>query len=203
MSRGLTAEQLVAIASHSQQSYELLEVEWNEFDTTTGQTLPTAYYRFTNAPFQIKASNKDWLALGDFLAFDGLDEQSDFAIQQINIALSGMNDLFTDGTQTTLAKFFNDNYIDRPIRIFRVFFGSDNNIIGAPILIFDGRMNKPLVSTDPVNGTTIGIQCSSQWADFERKNGRSTNDDEQQKYAPGDIGFQYAHQVTKDLRWGG
>lgn len=204
MSRGLTAEQLIEIASNAQMNFELLEVEWSS------PTAATTYYRFTNAPWQIVAQGKTWTALGDFLAFDGLDEQSEFAVNSINIALAGMNELFTDGTKTTLDKFFEDNYIDRPVRIYRVFYNSARSIVGAPILVFDGRMNKPTISTDPLNGTILSVECSSQWADFDRRNSRTTNDEEQRNYtknvlnqATEDRGFEFSYQVTKDLRWGG
>jgi hypothetical protein len=204
MSRSLSAEQLIEIASHAQMNFELLEVEWS----VPGQS--TVYFRFTNAPWEITTQGKTWTALGDFLSFDGLEEQSDFAIQSINIALSGSNELFNSTADGTLTKFFNDNYIDRPIRIYRVFYDSNRMIVGAPILIFDGRMNKPTISTDPANGTIVAVECSSQWADFERRNYRATNDEGQRYYtkvvlgqASEDRGFEFAHITTKDLRWGG
>lgn len=199
MARTTNTNVLAAIADEAQMTFELLEIDW-PVDSVVNPTGENVY--LTNAPFNVRALGQEWLSLGDFLSFDGIDEVSDLTINTVNITLSGARTQFIQSDQTLLDIWFSQSYIDQPIRIYRAFFDSQHSLIGYPILIFDGRMDKPTISDDPGQGTTIGISCSSIWADFDTVSGRSTNHDQQRSLFPGDTGFAYAHQVTKDLKWG-
>ena len=43
---------------------------------------------------------------------------------------------------------------------------------------------------------------ASHWADFEKKAGRFSNNNSQQYFFSGDVGFEYAANTVKDLKWG-
>jgi hypothetical protein len=76
-------------------------------------------------------------------------------------------------------------------------------VIADPVLIFDGRMDRPSISVDPDSGTTVcTIDGVSHWTDFERRPGRHSNNNEQQKHFPGDLGFDQVASLPDDIFWG-
>ena len=72
-----------------------------------------------------------------------------------------------------------------------------------PVLIFEGRMDSPVISENPDSGnSTISISATNSWVDFERKTGRHTNHEEQQIHFAGDKGFEFASEIITDIVWG-
>ena len=48
----------------------------------------------------------------------------------------------------------------------------------------------------------VGLQIVSNWADFEKKNGRKTNNTSQQRFFSGDLGMDFSSQTVQDIKWG-
>jgi len=203
--RNLTIAQQLA---NQQQSVRYFELLYLRVRVTGTSTYEQAFY--TNAPFDIsvtaeQANNmglpdgltaETFTALGGFLQFSTVEEAADFQINNVTVALGGMSG-------QALPLFLENQYIDQPIKIFRVWYDEDNNMVGDPVMIFDGRIDKPVVSDDPKAAVTVGCSASSQWVDYQRRGGRHTNNSEQQFFYPGDTGFKFAAQVIRDLKWGG
>ena len=89
--------------------------------------------------------------------------------------------------------------------IYKAFLSTvDDSLIANPLLIFDGRMDAPIISEDPNSGTcTVAVNATNAWVDFERKPGRKTSHAEQQLAFSGDLGMEFASEVVKELLWGG
>lgn len=203
--RGLDSDQLVYNAAQSVKFFELLYVRTRESGSSTYD-----YTYLTNGPGDIMITpaqattmgiDEDpgahkFLAVGPFLQFSEIEESSDFQISTMTIALAGMRD-------QDLALFLNNQYIDQPIKLWRYWLDENGHMVGDPVLIFDGRIDKPVVSNDPDGGVTIGCGAASQWVDYSRTNGRHTNNTEQNHYYSGDTIFKYAADAIKDLKWGG
>ena len=49
---------------------------------------------------------------------------------------------------------------------------------------------------------TVTMTVASQFADFERANGRKTNPASQQIHFSDDQGMNFSAQIVKDLKWG-
>ena len=200
--RNMTASQLAANQLQSAQFFELLYLRVRD---TGSATFEHTY--ISNAPYDITVDTniasmgigqgtQTFTALGPFLQFGNVDESADFQINQVTITLGGIRD-------TDLALFLDNQYLDQPVKIFRVWYTGDGDMIDDPVMIFDGRIDKPVISDDPQNGITIGCSASSQWVDYERRAGRHTNPSEQIFFFPGDTGFKFANIAIKDLKWGG
>lgn len=195
-------------------------------------------FNFTNAPFMITANSKDYLPLGTWISFSEIEEQVDFQVSDITIALNGIDYIhsrqngetygfdyynydadyqsYEGDTHSKYAvtklnnpvwRFLVDNYVGRRVRIYRAFMNQSYSLIGDPLLIFEGEMTKPVINIDPDGGTTVAVTCSSQWKNFERRNGRHTNYKEQVNWADknlsvNDYAFEYTYQNTKQVRWG-
>jgi len=76
-----------------------------------------------------------------------------------------------------------------------------DSVIGAPILVFDGLITGYEID-DTEDSSEIVINCASHWKDFEKENGRKTNDNSQKIHFPNDDGFEFAAKTIKDLKWG-
>lgn len=206
--RNLTANQITANNLQNAKFFELLYIRVRDTGSSTFE-----HTFISNAPYDITVDTsvpsmgiddgngnplgvQTFTALGPFLQFGNVDESADFQINSVTVTLGGVRD-------GDLALFLDNQYLDQPIKLFRVWYTGDGAMIDDPVMIFDGRIDKPVISDDPDNGITIGCAASSQWVDYERRAGRHTNPSEQVFFFPGDTGFKFANIAIKDLKWGG
>lgn len=195
-------------------------------------------FAFSNGTFPITHNGKTYLPMGTFISYSEIEEQVDFQVNEIVIALNGIDyihsrqngetygfDYFNydadyqsyDGDPNSkyavtklnnpVWRFLVDQYQSRKVRVYRAFLNHAYQVIGNPLLIFEGEMTKPVVNIDPDGATTIAVTCSNQWKNFESKNGRRTNFKEQRSWAENNLnqvdrGFEYTYQNTKQIRWG-
>jgi hypothetical protein len=156
-----------------------------------GQTITWSDYHR-----DVEWNGSNYSAGGQLLGFDGLEEASDIAVNSVTVTLSGVD---TNNTGLILSNY----YLDRRMTIHRAIFDENDELIPDPILIFDGRMTRPTIKENPDGNTsTLAVEASNQFSDFERKPGRHTSSDEQRLYFPNDLGFEYATEIDRTLTWG-
>lgn len=150
----------------------------------------------TDAPIDMVYGGKTYTALGQLLGMTDVVEEEDLRIETIDITLSAID--------SDLVKVFLDyDYIDRRVLVHRAVTGDSYNIIGTPILVFDGRLDQPRIAEDFKNRkATLAITASSHWSDFEALGGRHTNDTEHQVLYSGDDFFAPGAETQKDVKWG-
>jgi hypothetical protein len=179
--RDMSAATQTEVAKNNITGYELLEIE-----------LDAATYYFTNGSFDAVYNGNTYLALGNFLGFSDIQENTQMQIAEVTVTLTGLR-------QEDFGYFVNENFIDRAIRIYRQLWNDTDGIVGT-FKIFEGRLKNAAVE-DSGEELTIGGTAANQFVDFERTAGRRTNDDEQQFYYTGDRFFQYAKEVLKEIKW--
>lgn len=200
--RNLSSQQITANNLQNAKFFELLYLRVRDTGTSALE-----HTFISNAPYDISVDTsissmgiglgvQTFTALGPFLQFGNVDETADFQINSVTITLGGVRD-------SDLELFLGNQYLDQPMKIFRVWYDDSGTRIGDPVMIFDGRIDKPVISDDPENGITIGCAASSQWVDYERRAGRHTNPSEQRFFFPTDTGFKFANIAIKELKWGG
>lgn len=112
-------------------------------------------------------------AQGEFLGFSPLAEDFDVKVGKFSIYLSAI------GTDL-INKMINYEIEGKRVVIYKAFlnFGSDGrqplSLAADPIMMFDGIIYNFAVS-ETEKSCQITIDCSSLFADFERTNGRKTN----------------------------
>lgn len=159
--------------------------------TTTGGT-----FYMTDAYKDIVYNGHTYLKVGHFLNFSEIEESYEVMVSNVTISLSGVD-------QANIANFLNNDYIDQPVKIYLGFLGDSDVLVSDPILIFEGRIDMPVVNEDPTGGSCIvAVQASNAWVDFQRRTGRRANHEEQQIYFPGDKGFEFASEVIHEIFWG-
>jgi len=150
----------------------------------------------TDAYTDVVWDGNTYLKAGHFLEFSDIEEAATLQVSQINISLSGVD-------QTWISLFLSYDYIDRTAIIYKAFFDADMAVVADPFLIFDGRMDEPVIDEDPDTGkSVVSVKATNHWVDFERIPGRHTNHEEQQIHYPGDMFFAFASEVVKDILWG-
>ncbi len=183
--RGATAAVIAELGKSKNQPFHLVDVD---FDVTPQY--------ITDAWANIVWNGQTYTALGHFLGFSDIEESSELQVASLTIQLSGVD-------QSEIAAVLGENYIDRPIRIYKGFLDENNAVIADPVLIFEGRMDSPVIEENPDDGTcTVSVTATNAWVDFERLSGRHTNHEEQQIFFPGDMGFEFASEVTGEITWG-
>tara|TARA_R110000764_G_scaffold2047_4_gene8976 strand:+ start:1493 stop:2032 length:540 start_codon:yes stop_codon:yes gene_type:complete len=169
------------VAKNNITGFELLEIE-----------LDDATHRFTNGPFDSTHEGNTYQALGNFLGFSDVSENTQMQIAEVTVTLTGL-------LQSDFGFFVNTNFIDRPVRIFRQLFNDQVGIVGT-FKIFEGRFNSAACEDDG-EILTVGGTASNSFVDFERRSGRRTNNDVQEFYYPGDKFFEFAKEVLKEISW--
>lgn len=120
-------------------------------------------------------------------------ESNDIRVNSLNLELSGVN-------QTFIAKFLQENWINRRVIIFKAIMSS-GQVVGQPIPIFMGQITQFEISEDNSTSKVI-VSIASHWADFEKTSGRMTNDTNNRFYFPNDAGMEYAANSVRELKWG-
>ena len=164
--------------------------------------LSTALY-FTSSNIDIDfdsntapdSGTNTYLAQGQFLYFGNIVESSDLRVGQVDLT-------FTAVDTTTVALLLNNNYMNKRVVIYRAILDEDYSFTSDDVFtVFDGRiMNYSIRETEST--ATVTMTVASLFADFERKNGRRTNNASQQRIFSSDLGMNFSAEIVKDIKWG-
>jgi len=121
-------------------------------------------------------------------------EETDITKSSVNINLSGAD-------QTFISVVLNENVINDSVTIFRGLLADDNTLIADPFLLYKGNIESFEIQ-EGEKDSTVGLSIVSHWADFEKKNGRKTNNTSQQRFFSTDVGMDFSSQTVQDIKWG-
>ena len=183
--RGMSASVKTETAKAANRPFHLVAIEFSD---------ETLY--LTDSYKTIAFGGHDYTALGHLLGFSDIEETAELQVASMTGSLSGVN-------QTFISSFLSKDYLNRPIKVYKGFLDANEVVLADPVLIFDGRMDRPVIEEDSDSGdSVVTVTATNQWSDFERTPGRHTNHEEQQIWFSGDKGFAFASEVVKDIVWG-
>lgn len=183
MTRSIHADTIEALQSDSLILATLVQLD---FDTPI---------KITDFGRNLSALSSTFLSSPHFIDSGAATETSELRINSLTLTLSAV-------AQEYVAAFLNNPYIDVRARFWRAVLDDSDAVIGEPILIFDGRISGYSIE-DADTDSTISIEISSHWKDFDLTKGRRTNNNSQQIHFPSDKGFQFAPETVKNIKWGG
>ena len=158
-------------------------------------TLSTGTVWLTDYGLTVAYGGNDYLAAGQLLGLSEIVESAQVIVSEMSVTLSGVD-------QTFIAALLAETYLDRRLVVHRAFLDANAAVTYART-VFDGRMDAPTITEDPLAGTcTVSITATNYWADFERRPGRHTNYEETQLYFPGDKFFEFTAEGNKQITWG-
>jgi hypothetical protein len=126
-----------------------------------------------DSPTAPEAGVNTYTAQGDFIGFSSLTEDFDVKVGKFSVYLSALSNSY-------VSKFIQYEAEGKRVVIYKAFLAFANGGVGplqlvsAPILMFDGIIYNYAIN-ETAESCQITIDCSSLFADFERTNGRKTN----------------------------
>ena len=162
---------------------------------TIGFTSPV---NITDCSFSITSSvsgsSVTYNASDFILGISNHTEETDITKSTVNLNLSGAD-------QTFISTVLNENVVNDDVTIYRAFLDSSNAIISDPMMLYKGKIESFEIQESDKD-SVVGLSIVSHWADFEKKNGRKTNNTSQQRFFSGDVGMDFASQTVQDIKWG-
>jgi len=120
-----------------------------------------------------EAGVNTYQAQGNFIGFSGMSEDMEVKVGKFTISLSGISNGY-------VTKFINYEVEGARVVIYKAFlsFGAAGTdplaLVAAPIMMYDGTIYNFSIQ-ETANTCQLSVDCSSLFADFERTNGRKTN----------------------------
>ena len=148
----------------------------NEFNRLNFLAVDCVYMNLPDGPLRLCSGGWDvtfavlsvYSAQGDFISFSSVAEDFDVKVGKFSIVISGVTGDYVD-------MFLNKDFEGQQVKIYKVFLNYQTGaIVDEPIVVFDGVIYNVGINESAVT-CTINVQCSTLWADFERTNGRLTN----------------------------
>jgi hypothetical protein len=139
-------------------------------------------------------NSNTYVASSLFLGLSEVTESSEVSVNSLSLR-------FTGADQTIISLFLNNDYMDKPVNVYRGFLNSSQALIADPFLLFEGRIENFNIEDD-VTSSSVLISVASHWADFDKVRTRKTNTNSQKIYFPNDKGFDFASRSVREIKWG-
>ena len=142
----------------------------------------------------VSGSSITYSASKFILGVSSFTEETDITKTSLTISLSGAD-------TTYIAVVLAENVINDAVTIYRGFLNSSNALIADPFLLYKGTIDTFTI-TENEKESLLNLGVVSHWADFEKTNGRKTNNISQQRHFSSDVGMDFSSETVKDLKWG-
>ena len=142
----------------------------------------------------VSGSSVTYNASDFILGISNHTEETDITKSSVSLVLSGAD-------QTFISTVLGENVVNDSVDIFRGFLNDSNALISDPFLLYRGKIDSFDISEGDKE-STVGLRIVSNWADFEKKNGRKTNNTSQQRFFSADVGMDYSSETVLDIKWG-
>ena len=153
---------------------------------------------FTDCSFSltssVSGSSITYSPSDHLIGISDFSEQTDVSKSSITLSLSGAD-------QTFISVVLNENIINDSVTIHRGLLADDNTIIADPFLLYKGSIENFEIQ-EKETSSTLSLSIVSHWADFNKKNGRKTNNTSQQRFFSTDVGMDFSSQTVQDIKWG-
>ena len=128
------------------------------------------------------------------LGISNFTEETDVTKTSLTLTLSGAD-------QTFISTCLNENIVNDSVEIYRGVLDSNNSLIADPLLLYSGNIDTfQIDETETESSVTLTVV--SHWADFDKKSGRNTNNNSQQRFFSTDVGMDFSSQTVLDIKWG-
>lgn len=182
--RGLTAEMLVAISADAQEPFHLVELQYSG---------GTQY--LCDARASVEWSGHTWVSDGNLLDVGDIESALSLRVSNLDVVLAG--------SLTNIALALGGTWRNRAAIVYRALFALDGRVVVDPAVVYSGEMDSWSLVEDPTTGSSeLTWKLVSEFEDFDRIAGRTTNNDSNRVHYPNEAGFDRAHVVVRDLKWG-
>ena len=183
MPRGLSSAVKTKLASGKFTMAHLVKLELN----TT--------YQYTDYAVNIVDGSDTYVPNGFLHGIGAIAETASINIGSIDIAVSS-------ATQTILSDVLTNGHLNRSVTIKRTILDTDDTVVTSGTFQIYAGYIEGMSITDRQGDSIINFAVANHWADFQRIEGRRTNDSSQQHFFDGDKAFEFTSQAGKKLYWG-
>jgi len=186
MTRSLTSAVKTELATNDIRPVHLITIGF-----ATPVNLTDCSFSLTSS---VSGSSVTYNASDFILGISNHTEETDITKSSVSLNLSGAD-------QTFISTVLSENVVNDSVDIFRGFLDDSNALISDPFLLYRGKIDSfDIAETD--KDSQVNLSIVSNWADFEKKNGRKTNNTSQQRFFSADVGMDFASQTVQDIKWG-
>ena len=186
MTRSLTSAVKTELATNDIRPVHLITIGF-----ATPVNLTDCSFSLTSS---VSGSSVTYNASDFILGISNHTEETDITKSSVSISLSGAD-------QTFISTVLNENVVNDSVDIYRGFLDTSSALISDPFLLYRGKIDSFDIK-ETEKESIVGLQIVSNWADFEKKNGRKTNNTSQQRFFANDVGMDFASQTVQDIKWG-
>ena len=190
MARGLTSQLQTLLATNNVKPGHLVSIGFS-----VPVFLTDVAYDITS---EISGTEQTYVSSSFKMGFSDHVEETDVTKSSLTFGISGVGQDFT-------SIVMNENVVAVPVEIYRGFLNDPitTNVMRErnTFLLYKGKIeNYVIEETETESG--INFSIVSHWADFERKAGRKTNNNSQNRFFPNDLGMDFSSQTVQDIKWG-
>ena len=142
----------------------------------------------------IEGSSQTYNADGTLLGVGNVPESNAPIKNSIDIIFSGVD-------QSLISTVLNNDVLGIEVKVYRAVI-SGTSAIADPFLLFHGNLADFAIDDDGSSGATLGITATNHFGNYEKKSGRNTSDNSQQRFFSGDKGFEFSALTIRDIKWG-
>tara|TARA_R100000231_G_C5329841_1_gene166008 strand:+ start:2542 stop:3108 length:567 start_codon:yes stop_codon:yes gene_type:complete len=186
MTRNLTSSIKTALATNDIRPVHLLTIGFS-----TPVNLTDCSFSLTSS---VSGSSVTYNPSDFIIGVSDFTEQIDITKSSVSLSLSGAD-------QTFISTVLNENVTNDEVTIYRGLLDSTNSLIADPFLLYKGNVESFSINETKTT-SVIGLSIVSHWADFEKKNGRKSNNTSQQRFFSTDVGMDFSSQTVLDIKWG-
>lgn len=184
MSRNLTAGVITEI-----NAAELRPILLFQGDFTTGTVRAWSGYG------DLSWNGQTWTGTGNLLTVSAIQEAAETVANGASITLSGIPSELISLALGSVRQGANG-------KIYLGFLTTANAVISDPVLVFEGRLDVPIIEENGETAT-IAIAYESRLIDLERPRESRYTDQDQKRVYPGDRGFEFVAKLQDQVVvWG-
>jgi hypothetical protein len=186
MTRSLTSAVKTELATNDIRPIHLITIGFS-----TPVNITDCSFSITSS---VSGSSVTYNASDFILGLSNFSEETELSKSSIGLNLSGADTTF-------ISTVLNENVINDNVDIYRAFLDSSSSVIADPFLLYKGKIDEfNIQETD--TESVVNLSIVSHWADFEKKNGRKTNNTSQQRFFSADVGMDFSSETVLDIKWG-
>ena len=186
MTRNLTSSIKTALATNDIRPVHLLTIGFS-----TPVNLTDCSFPLTSS---VSGSSVTYNPSDFIVGISDFTEEIDVTKSSVALSLSGAD-------QTFISTVLNENVTNDEVTIYRGLLDTNNSLIADPFLLYKGNVEN-FVINETETTSVVNLTVVSHWADFEKKNGRKTNNTSQQRFFSTDVGMDFSSQTVLDIKWG-
>ena len=142
----------------------------------------------------VSGSSVTYSASDFILSVSSFNEQTELSKSSLSLILSGAD-------QTFISTVLNENVTNDVVTIFRGLLTSSNTLVSDPFLLYKGQIDEFDIQESDTE-SIVELKIVSHWADFDKLNGRKTNNTSQQRFFSTDVGMDFSSETVQDIKWG-